>query len=159
MAERTDNPGSVVTVALEGTRPILIEIQALVSLTRFGYPKRTSSGFDLNRLNLLAAVISKKTNIDLGNFDIYLNVVGGMRISEPAADLAVCAAIISSFQNKSYGGKTVFVGEVGLLGEVRKVTRQSDREKEAKNLGYKIMPSISNVAELSQQKNGRSNLV
>lgn len=148
LSERTDSPGSVVTVVLEGTRPILIEIQALVSLTRFGYPKRTSSGFDLNRLNLLAAVISKKTNIDLGNFDIYLNVVGGMRVSEPAADLAVCAAIISSFRNKTFKNQSAFIGEVGLLGEIRKVVRQDDRLKEAKILGYEIVPAIRDISSL-----------
>ena len=151
LSEKTNNPGSVITVALEGTRPILIEVQALVTPTHFGYPKRTSSGFDLNRLNLLAAVISKKTLLDLSNHDIYLNIVGGMRVNEPAVDLAVCAAIISSYKNKSFGADTVFIGEVGLLGEVRKVIRQSDREKEAKNLGYSIISGIVDVSGLVQK--------
>lgn len=151
LSEKTDSPGSVITVALEGTRPILIEVQALVAPTHFGYPKRTSSGFDLNRLNLLAAVISKKTLFDLSNHDIYLNIVGGMRVNEPAVDLAVCAAIISSYKNKSFGPNSVFVGEVGLLGEVRKVIRQSDREKEAKNLGYKIVENIKDVSTLAEK--------
>jgi len=153
LSEKNDSPGSVVTVALEGTRPILIEIQALVAPTHFGYPKRTSSGFDLNRLNLLAAVISKKTHFDLSNHDIYLNIVGGMKVNEPAVDLAVVASIISSYKNKSFGPNSVFVGEVGLLGEVRKVIRQADREKEAKNLGYKIIDGIKDIGELIKQLN------
>jgi DNA repair protein RadA/Sms len=136
LADRMANPGSVVTVTLEGTRPILVEIQALVMPTNFGYPKRTSSGFDLNRLNLLAAVVTKKTPANLSNYDIYLNVIGGLKLREPAVDLAVCAAIISSFKNKSFAKDLVFFGEVGLLGEVRKVNKAMIREKETKTLGY-----------------------
>ncbi|MCX6808651.1 MAG: DNA repair protein RadA [Candidatus Berkelbacteria bacterium] len=148
LQERRNSPGSVVTVTLEGTRPILIEIQALVVPTHFGYPKRTSSGFDLNRLNLLAAVITKKTAFNLSNSDIYLNVIGGMKLNEPAVDLAVTAAIISSYKNKALPNKLCLFGEVGLLGEVRNVTRQKDREKEAKNLGYEITAKISDLSEL-----------
>lgn len=150
LSERKNDPGSVVAVTMEGTRPILIEIQALVSLTRFGYPKRASSGFDLNRLNLLAAVISKKTNIDVSNFDIYLNVIGGIKISEPAVDLAVCAAIISSIKNKPYSNKTVFIGEVGLLGETRTVVKQEYRKKEAKKMGYQTAENINNISDLAK---------
>jgi len=148
LSERMASPGSVVTVALEGTRPILIEIQALVVPTHFGYPKRTSSGFDLNRLNLLAAVISKKTKINLSNSDIYLNIIGGVKINEPAVDLAVCAAIISSYSNKSLPKNLAFFGEVGLLGEIRKVVRQKDREKEARALGYEALSQPKSVQEI-----------
>jgi DNA repair protein RadA/Sms len=136
LSERQEGPGSVVTVALEGTRPLLVEIQAIVVPTHFGYPKRTSSGFDLNRLNLLAAVVSKNGGLDLSNHDIYLNVVGGVKLKEPAADLAVCASIISSARNKSFGKDACLFGEVGLMGEVRNVTRRAEREKECKKLGF-----------------------
>lgn len=148
LAERKNSPGSVVTITLEGTRPILIEVQALVLPTHFGYPKRTSSGFDLNRLNLLAAVISKKTNVNLGNSDIYLNIIGGMKLTEPAVDLAVCGAIISSYRNKPFESNICLFGEVGLLGEVRKVTRHKDREKEAVTLGYKVIADIKEIGEI-----------
>ena len=149
LSKHEPSPGSVVTVTLEGSRPILAEIQALVAPTNFGYPKRTSSGFDLNRLNLLAAVISKKTPVNLLNSDIYLNVVGGLKIKEPAADLAVCAAIISSYKNQSFAANSVFYGEVGLLGEVRKVTRENLRKKEAESLGYKLIQTVENIKDLS----------
>lgn len=148
LAEHQDSPGSVITITLEGTRPILVEVQALVVPTHFGYPKRTSSGFDLNRLNLLAAVISKKTNVNLSNHDIYLNIIGGMKIGEPAVDLAICAAIISSFKNKALPKGLCLFGEVGLLGEIRNVTRKKDREKEAKALGYQTVSDITNVSDI-----------
>ena len=148
LAERKNSPGSVITITLEGSRPILVEIQALVLPTNFGYPKRTSSGFDLNRLSLLAAVLSKHTTINLSNYDIYLNVIGGLKLSEPAVDLAVCAAIISSYKNKSLPQGLCFFGEVGLLGEIRKVLRQKDREKEAKSLGYDYAENIKNIADI-----------
>lgn len=156
LGERENSPGSVVTITLEGTRPILVEIQALAIPTHFGYPKRTSSGFDLNRLNLLAAVIAKKTPVDLSNYDIYLNVIGGLKLYEPAVDLAVCAAIISSYKNLILPKDYCFFGEVGLLGETRKVVRQKDREKEATALGYQAVPEIknvSNILSLFQKKN------
>ncbi len=148
LSEYESNPGSIITVALEGSRPILIEVQALVIPTHFGYPKRTCSGFDLNRLNLLAAVISKKTNINLGNSDIYLNVIGGIKLSEPSADLAVCMAIISSYKNKATAKDLCIYGEVGLGGEIRNVSRSTEREKEAKALGYKILPKLKNINDL-----------
>lgn len=148
LAETQSSAGSVVTATVEGTRPILVEVQALVIPTHFGFPKRTSSGFDLNRLNLLSAVISKKTSINLGNYDIYVNVVGGMKLSEPAVDLAVCAAIISSYKNKPLAKNMCFFGEVGLSGEIRNVTRSKEREKEATSLGYRIVQSYKNINEL-----------
>lgn len=139
LSERQNEPGSVITSTLEGQRPILLEIQSLVSVTRFGYPKRTASGFDLNRLNLLAAVISKKTSINLNNYDIYVNVVGGFKVKDPAVDLAVCLAVISSYKNKKISNDICAFGEVGLSGEIRKVQRQEERAKEAKKLGYKAI--------------------
>lgn len=148
LAETISAAGSVVTGTVEGTRPILVEVQALVIPTHFGYPKRTSSGFDLNRLNLLSAVISKKTAINLGNYDIYINIVGGMKLSEPAIDLAVCAAIISSFKNKPLKKNLCFFGEVGLSGEIRKVARQKEREKEAVSLGYEVVSDLKNINDL-----------
>ena len=150
LSESKPSPGSCITATLEGTRPILIEIQALAMPTHFGYPKRTSSGFDLNRLNLLAAVISKKTDMNLSNHDIYLNVIGGIKLNEPAVDLAVCAAIISSFTNKSLPKGACVFGEVGLLGEVRKVSRYKDRSKEATSLGYKTLENIISIKEISK---------
>lgn len=148
LKERQSNPGSVVMVAMEGTRPILIEVQALVVPTHFGFPKRTSSGFDLNRLNLLAAVVSKKTYFNLGNFDIFINVIGGMKLSEPAADLAVCAAIMSSYKNKPINQNVCLFGEVGLGGEIRQVARSEARQKEAIALGFKVIPKLKDLNEL-----------
>ncbi|MFA6963485.1 MAG: DNA repair protein RadA [Patescibacteria group bacterium] len=150
LSERQEGPGSVVTVAIEGTRPLLVEIQAIVVPTHFGYPKRTSSGFDLNRLNLLAAVVSKNGGLDLSNHDIYLNVVGGMKLKEPAADLAVCAAIISSAMNKSFGKDSCLFGEVGLMGETRNVTRKAEREKESKKLGFAQI-KVDSIRELNEK--------
>lgn len=148
LSEKQNDSGSVVTSTLEGTRPILVEVQALVATTRFGYPKMTASGFDLNRLNLLSAVISKKTNMNLSNSDIYVNVVGGLKIKDPAIDLAVCLAIVSSFRNKAFPNKLCAFGEVGLSGEIRKVTRQKDRAKEAAMMGYFVPEQCSNLSDL-----------
>lgn len=148
LAERIRESGAVVTATIEGTRPILVEIQALVIPTRFGYPKRTSSGFDLNRLDLLSAVISKKSPINLGAYDIFINVVGGMKLKEPAIDAAVCAAIISSYKNRPLPDDLCIFGEVGLSGEIRKVTRQKEREKEATKLGYRAISSTKDLTSL-----------
>ncbi len=141
-------PGSSITATMEGTRPILVEIQALTIPTTFGYPKRTASGYNLNRLNLLAAVITKHGGVNLNNTDIYLNIVGGMTLSEPAVDLAVCAAIISSVKNKPLSKEMCLFGEVGLLGEVRKVPREKDRAKECSNLGFKSVENIKDISGL-----------
>ena len=130
-------PGSVATCVIEGSRPFLVNIQALVSKTIFGYPQRKVSGLDLSRLQVLSAVISKRTKINLVSADIILNIVGGLKINDPALDLASCAAIISSQLNKSFPSDTVVLGEVGLGGEVRSVSRLAERLKEAKRLGYK----------------------
>jgi DNA repair protein RadA/Sms len=130
------SPGSVIFPAIEGTRPLLVEIQALSSSTSFGYPKRTASGFDLNRLNLLAAVLSKRCSLNLSNQDIYLNIAGGITVREPAADLAVCVAIASVFKNKNIQEDLVIFGEVGLAGEVRSVNNIDKRLAEAEKLGF-----------------------
>jgi DNA repair protein RadA/Sms len=130
--------GSVISCIMEGTRPFLTEIQALASKTVFGYPQRKASGFDLNRLQVLAAVISKRTKVNLTNQDIILNVVGGLKINDPGIDLAICAAVISSQLNKIINSKTIILGEVGLGGEVRPVSNLEYKLKEAANLGFDL---------------------
>ncbi|NLZ74643.1 DNA repair protein RadA [Candidatus Falkowbacteria bacterium] len=129
--------GSVVGCVIEGTRPFLVDMQALVTKTIFGYPQRKTSGFDTGRLQVLSAVISKRTKINLISSDIILNVVGGLKISDPALDLTACAAIILSSINKNLDRQTIVLGEVGLGGEVRNVFRLAERLKEAERLGYK----------------------
>ena len=143
-------PGSCVTVVMEGFRPILLEIQALTTPTNFGYPKRAASGFNLNRLMLLVAVLEKRCNLKLGNEDVYVNVAGGMKISENSADLAVCLAIYSSLTGKSIDPKAVAFGEVGLSGEVRKITHMQNRAKEAKKLGFTKVIGPAEAKSLSQ---------
>ena len=128
--------GSVIGGVIEGTRPFLVDLQALVTKTVFGYPQRKASGFDLGRLQVLSAVISKRTKINLGLQDIILNIVGGLKISEPALDLAACAAIISSYSNKGFSRRTIVLGEVGLGGEVRQITKLEARLQEAQRLGF-----------------------
>jgi len=137
LAERQNADGSVVLATLEGTRPLLVEIQALVNPTSFGYPKRTASGFDLNRLNLLIAVLERRTKLNLSDKDIYINVVGGLRLGDQAADLAVCMAVASAAAGRKLDEDTVVFGEVGLGGEVRSVVGADRRIAEAKKLGFK----------------------
>lgn len=152
LAERSENvPGSVVTSTMEGTRPFLVEIQALTSTTNFGYPKRTASGFDLNRLNLLVAVLQKRAGLKLGNQDIYVNVVGGFKIKDPGVDLAVCTAIASAYLNKSINSKTCLFGEVGLSGEIRTVNFAKKREEEAKRLGFSKIPKVRYINEIIKE--------
>jgi DNA repair protein RadA/Sms len=115
---------------------LLVEVQALVNRTSYGYPKRTASGIDLNRLNLLVAVLEKRTKLQLGEQDIYINVVGGIRVNEPAADLAVCLAIGSAAKGLQLRSNAVVFGEVGLSGEVRHVPFAEKRIQEAKKLGF-----------------------
>jgi DNA repair protein RadA/Sms len=129
--------GSVIGCVLEGSRPFLVNIQALVTRTVFGYPQRKSSGLDLNRLQVLSAVIAKRSQINLVTRDIILNVVGGLKINDPALDLAVCAAIISSYLNKPLNAGMVIIGEVGLGAELRPVFRLEQRLKESEKLGFK----------------------
>ncbi|MEO7904621.1 MAG: DNA repair protein RadA [Candidatus Saccharimonadales bacterium] len=136
LAERQNADGSVVMATLEGTRPLLVEIQALVNPTSFGYPKRTASGFDLNRLTLLIAVLERRTKLNLSDKDIYINVVGGLKLNDPAADLAICMAIASAAAGKRLGDELVVFGEVGLGGEVRSVHSADRRVAEAKKLGF-----------------------
>lgn len=142
-------PGSVVTALMEGTRPILVEIQALVNKTVFGYPVRKASGFDLNRLHVLTAVLQKRAGLDLSQYDIHINVVGGMQAREPAADLAVCFAIASSFRDKPLGKDLVVFGEVGLGGEVRSVNQSDKRIKEAAHLGMRRV--ITKIKHTTQE--------
>jgi DNA repair protein RadA/Sms len=136
LAERQVSDGSVVLATLEGTRPILVEVQALVNRTSYGYPKRAASGFDLNRLNLLVAMLERRTKLKLGEHDIYINIVGGIQIREPAADLAVCLAIGSAAKGLQLKQNAVVFGEVVLSGEVRQVPHADKRLAEAKKLGF-----------------------
>lgn len=148
---RKDNAyGSAITVTMEGTRPLLVEVQALCNLTPFGYPKRTSTGFDINRAQLLISVLQKYARINLANQDIFVNVVGGMRLNDPACDLGVLMAIASSFLQKTIPSNMCFIGEVGLSGEIRSVTNIDKRLKEAKKLGFKkiITPEeVKNIVD------------
>lgn len=157
LAERQLTDGSVVLATLEGTRPLLVEIQALVNPTSFGYPKRTASGFDINRLNLLIAVLEKRTKLNFADKDIYINVVGGIKLNDQATDLAVCMAIASAAAGRRVDENTVVFGEVGLGGEIRSVRLPERRIAEAKKLGFKsaIAPKgnskssfIKNVSDL-----------
>lgn len=136
LAERQASDGSIVLATLEGTRPLLVEVQALVNRTSYGYPKRTASGIDLNRVNLLVAMLEKRTKLNLAEQDIYINIVGGIRLSEPAADLAVCMAIASAAKGMQLKSNAVVFGEVGLSGEVRHVPHIDKRVAEAKKLGF-----------------------
>jgi DNA repair protein RadA/Sms len=138
LAERRPGPGSVVLATLEGSRPLLVEVQALVTPTSFGYPKRTAVGFDLNRLNLLVAVLTKRAGINLSSSDIYVNIVGGLRVSEPAADLAIILSIASALKDIPVSGHLVAFGEVGLSGEVRSVSQVGKRLAEAERLGLSL---------------------
>ena len=122
---------------MEGTRPLLIELQALTSPTAFGLPRRTANGIDYNRLTVLMAVLEKRANMNLGSQDVYLNVVSGIKISEPAIDLGIILAVASSFKNISIPKDLVAIGEVGLTGEVRAVNMIEKRLKEAEKLGFK----------------------
>lgn len=136
LAERQVSDGSIVLATLEGTRPVLVEVQALVNKTSYGYPKRASSGFDVNRLNLLIAVLERRTKLQLSDKDIYINIVGGIKLSEPAADLAICLAIGSATKGLQLKDDAVVFGEVGLSGEVRHVSAVDKRTAEAKKLGF-----------------------
>ena len=147
ISEREDNPaGSVIVASVEGTRSLLIELQSLVTPSVFGLPRRTANGMDYNRLTLLIAVLEKKAGLMLGNQDVYLNVVGGIKINEPALDLGVIMAVASSLKNKAIDNTCVAIGEVGLTGEIRAVNLIEKRLKEAEKLGFKkcIIPENNN---------------
>jgi DNA repair protein RadA/Sms len=138
LAERMINtPGSAIAVTMEGTRPILVEIQGLTSPTVFGNPRRTPNGVDINRLLLMVAVLTRRMGLRLGEQDVFVNVVGGIRITEPAADLAAAAAIASSIKDASVRADTVLIGEIGLSGELRMVSQMPARLREAAKLGFK----------------------
>ena len=149
LSERGENmPGSIVTCLMEGTRPLLVEIQALVNKTSFGYPVRKASGFDLNRLHVLVAVLQKRAGLNLAQYDIHLNVVGGLSADEPAADLAVCLAIASAYKDKALGADLCVFGEVGLGGEVRSVPHTERRIKECEKMGMKRVITHQNIKTL-----------
>ena len=141
----TDASGSVVVCSIEGTRPILIEIQALVTRTNFGLPRRTSVGIDYNRVNLLMAVLEKRAGLHLGDWDAYVNLAGGMKLGEPAIDLGIVMAIASSYKNKVVDPELLIFGEVGLSGEIRGVSMAEQRVREAEKLGFTacLMPKAN----------------
>lgn len=141
---RQEVAGSVISACMEGNRPIMVEVQALVAKTPYGLPRRTAVGFDLNRLNMLIAILERRQGIDFSVYDSYANVVGGMKIQEPAADLAVAAALVSAHKNVAVPRDTLLFGEIGLTGEVRRVGNPERRISDAINLGFKrfIIPEV-----------------
>ncbi|MDF2588905.1 MAG: repair protein RadA [Anaerocolumna sp.] len=138
-------PGSVVTASVEGTRPILVEVQALVCQTNFNMPRRTAAGTDYNRVNLLMAVLEKRLGINMASMDAYINVAGGMKISEPSLDLAIVLAILSSYKNRALDSNTIVFGEIGLTGEIRAVNNAEQRVLEASKMGYNVcvLPKVN----------------
>lgn len=153
LAERekhTDAAGSVLTVSMEGQRPLVIEMQTLVTPTSFGLPRRVANGVDANRLLMLLAVLQRHAGLNFGNFDVYVNVSGGLRLKEPGADLAVGLALYSSLKNKILPSDLVAIGEIGLLGEIKPVMRQAERLKEAKKLGYKRVLSAADFTSIRE---------
>jgi len=145
-----DPIGSVICPVLEGTRTFLVEVQALTNYTQFGYPKRTANGFDLNRLNIIIAVLNRYANLKLDSSDVFVNVVGGIELREPAADLAVAMAIASSKLQRPLPADLVVMGEVGLSGEVRQVVQAEKRLKEAKKLGFNSVLNSADVSTLAE---------
>ena len=138
LSERSkDTAGSAVTAVIEGTRPILLEIQALVTRTDFGMPRRMATGIDFNRMVVLIAILENRIGLNLGNSDVYANVAGGIKIKEPSIDLALCCAVYSALTNVPVPADTVFIGEVGLSGEIRGVNFIQERINEAQKLGFK----------------------
>jgi len=134
--ERSDRQGTAVVSVLEGRRPVLVEVQALVSKTQFGMPQRTAAGIEHRRMNLLLAVLEKKCGKPFGFYDVFLKTAGGLRIDEPAADLGICMALISSMDDQNAAARTVYVAEVGLSGELRTVSQMQERINEAEKLGF-----------------------
>jgi len=130
-------PGSAIAVTMEGTRPLLVEIQALASRTSFGHPRRTANGVDFNRLLLITAVLTRRVGLKLYDQDVFANVIGGLQVGEPAADLAVAVAIGSSVRDRPVAADLAIIGEVGLSGEVRAVGQTAARLKEAAQLGFR----------------------
>lgn len=147
LEERQASDGSIVLATMEGSRPLLVEVQALVNRTSYGYPKRAASGIDLNRVNLLVAMLERRTKLNLADQDIYINIIGGIRITEPAADMAVCMAIATASRGMQLKQNAVVFGEVGLSGEVRHVPFADKRVAEAKKLGFDLAigPTVKNA--------------
>jgi DNA repair protein RadA/Sms len=142
--------GSVVTSVMQGTRPLLVEIQALVVPTKLAIPRRVAQGIDSRRLELLLAVLTRRCGLPLYEFDVFVNVAGGLKVTEPASDLAICLAVASSYFDKAVVGKTLAVGEIGLLGEVREVVAQDKRLREARRMGFSIGVSSKEYKYLPQ---------
>jgi len=145
-----DVPGRSLSITVEGSRAFLVEVQALVTKTGFGYPKRTSQGIDVNRLTLIIAVLENRLSLPLNQYDIYVNLIGGFSVKDPGIDLAIAAAIVSSFKKKILPESQVLLGEVGLLGEIRPATLLSSRLKEAKRLKYQVIDSTRSITELKK---------
>ncbi|MBR6150284.1 MAG: DNA repair protein RadA [Lachnospiraceae bacterium] len=152
--------GSIVTCSLEGTRPLLIEIQGLVCQSNFGIPRRQTTGTDFNRVNLLMAVLEKRSGVQLSGCDAYVNITGGLKVVEPAIDLAIVLAIVSSFRNRPLPAKLIAFGEVGLSGEVRAVSQASQRVAEAEKLGFELclMPK-GNLSDCRLDQNGKMKVI
>ncbi len=150
--DRTQSPGTILTIIIDGKQPLLVEVQALATKTSFGYPQRRASGFDLNRLQLLIAVLTQHAKLPLDQYDVHVNIVGGMKIKEPAADLAVACAIVSSLQDVAFPTAAVAFGEIGLGGEVRQVKLSGKREQEAKTLSLSPVHSAQSIKHVSQIK-------
>ncbi|HLB95903.1 MAG TPA: DNA repair protein RadA [Patescibacteria group bacterium] len=148
LAERLKNvPGNVVTATIEGSRPLLVEVQALLVPTVFGYPQRRTSGFDLNRLQLLLAILQKRAGLNLASQDVFINIVGGIKIFEPAVDLAVALAVAGALKGKSLDWRLCAFGEIGLSGEIRRVSMESKRKDEAKRLGFEKFIQAKTIEE------------
>jgi len=148
-----DSPGSVITAAMEGTRPLLVEIQALVTPSKLAYPMRKTTGVDYNRVLIIIAVLERQLGLKLSSADIYVNAAGGVKVTEPAIDLAIAVAIASCYKNKPVDAKTSVIGEIGLAGEIRSVSQIEQRVKEAEKLGFKqIVIPQANAKELKASK-------
>ncbi len=151
LSERPESkPGSAVFVSMEGERPLLLEVQALVTRAVFTTPQRRARGIDANRLSIIVAVIEKELGYPLRNFDVFVNVVGGMKVTEPGIDLPVAAAIVSSYLNKPLRKDIALFGEIGLTGEIRRVRLEELREKEAEKNGFTVVRELKNVAQLTE---------
>ncbi|MDY6349538.1 MAG: DNA repair protein RadA, partial [Selenomonas sp.] len=155
LSDRSDESGTVIVPTVEGTRPLLVEVQALVAPTPFVPPRRTSDAVDIKRIQLLLAVLEKRVHLQIGACDVYVKVAGGIHIDEPAADLALCVAMASSFANRQLRAKTIVFGEVGLGGEVRAVSQAELRVHEAKRLGFTsvVLPQ-KNCEQIAQETQG-----
>lgn len=150
LQQRSEYPGSCLCALFEGSRIFMVEVQALVTKTNFGYPVRKTSGFDGNRLQMLLAVLTKRLKLPLGNHDVFINVIGGVKIKSAEADLAICLAILSAFTDKALPPELVALGEIGLGGEIRPVIKIDERIKQINGLGYKKVLSSKQVKNLSQ---------